>query len=94
MAHLINSTYIADAFHDGLLTQSPELVEEYRTPGPSTHEFITGNRVVRLCIDDDADPNTVLCSVHDKTMTFEAVAYPSIFADVEGAIDKAAQWLD
>lgn len=93
VAQLLDNMHVADVFHADLITQSPAVVEVYRKPDESTYEYTSGERVVRLVIDDDADQNTVLCSLSGKTMTLTTVAYPSIFADVYGAVDKAVSWL-
>lgn len=87
------TTHVANIFYADLMTQPVGIVETYRKTDPTTYEFASGNRVVRLHVDDDADPDTVLCSVEGNTMVFRSVAHPSVLADVYAAIDKAITWL-
>ena len=93
VAHFVDGDGIVAYFMRELPAASPAVVEIARRVDEGTYEFEGGGRVVRLRIDDDRDPDTVLCSVTDDAMVFDSVAYPSMWADVDFAVSKAVTWL-
>ena len=93
MAQFVNGDNIVAHFMHELPAASPAVVEIARQVDEHTYEFEGGGRVVRLRIDDDRDPDTVLCSITDDAMVFDSVAYPSMWADVDFAVTKAVTWL-
>lgn len=93
VAQFVNSDGIVAHFMRELPAASPAVVEIARQVDEGTYEFEGGGRVVRLRIDDDRDPDTVLCSVTDDAMVFDSVAYPSMWVDVDFAVSKAMTWL-
>lgn len=93
MAQFVDGDSIVAHFMRELPAASPAVVEIVRQVDEHTYEFEGGGRVVRLRIDDDRDPDTVLCSVTNDAMVFDSVTYPSMWADVDFAVSKAVTWL-